>query len=60
MLNAYNAKLRKYLIDNHYMETLAFHTIPGSKIIDTFGYRECPRSVAATATISPRPTSPAD
>jgi hypothetical protein len=44
MLNAYNPKLRKYLIDNHYMETLAFHTIPGSKIIDTFGYRECPRS----------------
>jgi hypothetical protein len=25
------------------METLAFNTIPGSKIIDTFGYRECPR-----------------
>jgi hypothetical protein len=24
-------------------ETLAFHTIPDSKIIDTFGYRECPR-----------------
>ena len=43
MLSAYNAKLRKYLIDNHYMETLAFHTIPGSRIIDTFGYRECPR-----------------
>ena len=44
MLNAYNPKLQKYLIDNHYMETLAFHTIPGSRIIDTFGYRECPRS----------------
>ncbi len=43
MLNAYNGKLRRYLIDNHYMETLAFHTIPGSTIIDTFGYRECPR-----------------
>jgi hypothetical protein len=43
MLNAYNPKLRKYLIDNHYMETLAFHTIPGGTIIDTFGYRECPR-----------------
>ena len=36
-------KLRKYLIDNHYMETLAFHTIPGSTIIDRFGYKECPR-----------------
>jgi hypothetical protein len=43
MLNAYNPKLQKYLIDNRYMETLAFHTIPGSTIIDTFGYRECPR-----------------
>jgi hypothetical protein len=43
MLSAYNEKLRKYLIDNHYMETLAFHTIPGSTIIDRFGYRECPR-----------------
>jgi len=44
MLSAYNAKLRKYLVDNHYMETLEFHTIPGSTIIDRFGYRECPRS----------------
>jgi hypothetical protein len=44
MLSAYNPRLRKYLIDNHYMETLAFHTIPGSQMIDTFGYRECPRS----------------
>jgi hypothetical protein len=43
MLRAYNAKLRKYLSDNHYMETLEFHTIPGSTIIDRFGYRECPR-----------------
>jgi hypothetical protein len=44
MLSAHNPKLRRYLIDNHYMETLAFHTIPDSTIIDTFGYRECPRS----------------
>ena len=43
MLNAYNEKLRRYLIDNHYMETLEFHAIPGSTIIDRFGYRECPR-----------------
>lgn len=43
MLSAYNARLRRYLIDNHHMETLAFHTIPGSTIIDRFGYRECPR-----------------
>ena len=44
MLSAYNAKLRKYLVDNRYMETLEFHAIPGSSIIDRFGYRECPRS----------------
>ena len=43
MLSAYNAKLRKYVLDNHYMDTLEFHAIPGSTIIDTFGYRECPR-----------------
>ena len=43
MLSAFNPKLRRYLIDNHYMETLEFHAIPGSTIIDRFGYRECPR-----------------
>jgi hypothetical protein len=43
MLNAYNASLRQYVMDNHYMDTLAFHAIPGSMIIDKFGYRECPR-----------------
>jgi hypothetical protein len=25
------------------METLEFHAIPGSTIIDRFGYRKCPR-----------------
>jgi hypothetical protein len=43
MLSAYNAKLRKYVLDNHYMDTLEFHAVPGSMIIDRFGYRECPR-----------------
>jgi hypothetical protein len=43
MLSAYNASLRQYVLDNHYMDTLAFHAIPGSMIIDKFGYRECPR-----------------
>ena len=43
MLSAYNASLRQYVLDNHYMDTLAFHAIPGSQIIDRFGYRECPR-----------------
>ena len=44
MLSAYNASLRQYLLDNHCMDTLAFHTIPGSMIIDKFGYKECPRN----------------
>jgi hypothetical protein len=43
MLNAYNAGLRQYVMDNHYMDTLAFHAIPGAMIIDKFGYKECPR-----------------
>jgi len=43
MLNAYNASLRQYVMDNHYMDTLAFHAIPSAMIIDKFGYKECPR-----------------
>jgi hypothetical protein len=43
MLSAYNASLRQYVVDNHYMDTLAFHAISGAAIIDKFGYRECPR-----------------
>ena len=31
------------LVANHYVDTLAFHTISGSEIIDKFGYRECPK-----------------
>jgi hypothetical protein len=42
-LSHYNAALRNYLVANHYVDTLAFHTIPGSEIIDKFGYRECPK-----------------
>ena len=42
-LSHYNARLRDYLVGNHYVDTLAFHTISGSEIIDKFGYRECPR-----------------
>jgi len=41
-MNAYNERLRSYLVANHAMETLAFHTIPGRDIIDKFGYRACP------------------
>jgi hypothetical protein len=43
MLAAYNPRLREYLVSHHYMETLAFHTISGSDMIQKFGYRECPR-----------------
>jgi hypothetical protein len=43
MLNAYNPSLRQYVVDNHYMDTRAFHAISGATIIDKFGYKECPR-----------------
>jgi hypothetical protein len=42
-LSHYNARLRDYLVANHYVDTLAFHTISGSDIVDKFGYRECPK-----------------
>jgi hypothetical protein len=41
LMSAYNGKLRTYLVANHVMETLAFHTISGSDMISKFGYREC-------------------
>jgi hypothetical protein len=43
MLSAYNAGLRDYVTSKHYMDTLAFHAIPGRDMIAKFGYRECPR-----------------
>ena len=43
MLSAYNVRLRQYLVSNHHMDTLAFHTISGRDIIDKFGYRACPK-----------------
>jgi hypothetical protein len=42
-LSHYNARLRNYLVDNHHVEKLSFHTVPGSQIIDKFGYPECPK-----------------
>jgi hypothetical protein len=42
MLNAYNAKLRDYVVSHGYMETIAFHPISGRDLIQKFGYRECP------------------
>lgn len=43
MLNAYNARLRQYVIAKGYLEKLEFSTISGARIIDEFGYKECPR-----------------
>lgn len=43
MLNAYNPKLRQYVIDKGYLTRLEFSTISGAQMIDTFGYRECPK-----------------
>jgi hypothetical protein len=43
MLAAYKPGLRQYLVANHIMDTLAFHTISGRELIDKFGYRACPR-----------------
>jgi hypothetical protein len=42
MLTAYKPALRQYLVSNHYMDTLAFHTISGRELIDKFGYKACP------------------
>jgi hypothetical protein len=41
-LYRYNEALRRYLLDGHYMDTDAYHSLSGSTIIDRFGYRECP------------------
>ncbi len=43
MLGAYNASLRDYVTANHYMDTLAFHSISGADMIRKFGYRACPK-----------------
>jgi hypothetical protein len=43
MADAYNSKLRAYVEANHYMEKASFSTISGARIIDEFGYKECPK-----------------
>jgi len=40
-LYRYNDALRRYLLDGHHMDSDAFHSLPGSTIIDHFGHREC-------------------
>jgi hypothetical protein len=41
MLAKYKPSLRKYVSDNHYMDTFEFHSIPGPVIVSRFGYRAC-------------------
>jgi hypothetical protein len=41
MLSTYNAALRQYVTDNHFMDTFEFHPIPGRDIIKRFGYPAC-------------------
>lgn len=41
MLSAYNAALRQYVTDNHFMDTFAFHPISGRDIVKRFGYPAC-------------------
>jgi hypothetical protein len=44
IMTGFKPRLRQYLLAGHYMETLDFHTVPGATMIDTFRYKECPRS----------------
>jgi hypothetical protein len=41
LLNAYNEKLRRFVIQNGYVETFEFQTISGKDIIEKFGYPAC-------------------
>ena len=41
MLDSYNPALRRYVTDNHFMETFDFHPISGREIIKRFGYPAC-------------------
>ena len=40
-LYRYNDALKKYVLDNHFLDTDEFHAVQGAMLIDTFGYREC-------------------
>ena len=43
MASMYNGALRDYVESNHYLDSRTLHAIPGSVIIDRFGYKECPK-----------------
>jgi len=42
MASHYNAKLRAFVIANHYMDSWTFHPISGRDMVQKFGYRQCP------------------
>lgn len=44
MLDAYNSKLREYVVASGYMEKLSLSSISGARMIDEFGYPECPKA----------------
>jgi hypothetical protein len=41
MLRAYNSQLRQYVLDHHFMDSFAFHTISGREMVSHFGYSAC-------------------
>jgi hypothetical protein len=41
MLAKYKPSLRKYVTENHFMDTFEFHSISGTAIISRFGYPAC-------------------
>jgi hypothetical protein len=43
MLNAYNPRLRSYLVSNGYVDSFEFHALSGREIIQKFGYKACPQ-----------------
>ena len=43
MVDAYNGKLREYVVSHGYMEKLSYSSISGARMIDEFGYKECPK-----------------
>lgn len=42
MLRAYKPTLRKYLLDGHHVDSAKYFTMQGARLIDEFGYLECP------------------
>jgi hypothetical protein len=41
MLSTYKPALQRYVTENHFMDTFAFHAISGREIISRFGYAAC-------------------